>query len=62
MSPTERLIRPKDVADKLLVSRSTIYRWFWEGKIKGVKLTGSTVRILESEVPRLIAQGVGGMD
>jgi putative resolvase len=46
----ERLIRPREVAQRLAVSRSTVYRWFWEGKLKGVRITGGTVRILESSV------------
>jgi excisionase family DNA binding protein len=46
----ERLMRPREVASRLAVSRSTVYRWFWEGKLKGVKITGGTVRILESAV------------
>jgi excisionase family DNA binding protein len=46
----ERLIRPREVAQRLAVSRSTIYRWFWEGKLRGVKITGGTVRILESSI------------
>jgi excisionase family DNA binding protein len=47
---TERLIRPREVAHLLAVSLSTVYRWFWEGKLKGVKIAGGTVRILESAV------------
>lgn len=46
----DRLLRPREVAERLAVSRSTVYRWFWEGKLKGVKLAGGTVRILESAV------------
>jgi excisionase family DNA binding protein len=46
----ERLMRPREVANILAVSRSTVYRWFWEGKLKGVQITGGTVRILESAV------------
>jgi len=46
----ERLMRPREVANRLAVSRSTVYRWFWEGKLKGVQITGGTVRILESAV------------
>ena len=53
----ERLLRPREVARQLAVSRSTVYRWFWEGKLKGVKLNGGTVRILESAVLQKIAQG-----
>lgn len=46
----ERLLRPREVASRLAVSRSTVYRWFWEGRLRGVKLNSGTVRILESSV------------
>lgn len=44
----DNLLRPREVANRLAVSRSTVYRWFWEGKLKGVKITEGTIRILES--------------
>ena len=53
----ERLLRPREVAQQLAVSRSTVYRWFWEGRLKGVKLNGGTVRILESAVLEKLAAG-----
>lgn len=53
----ERLLRPREVARQLAVSRSTVYRWFWEGKLRGVQLTGGTVRILESAVLEKLAAG-----
>jgi excisionase family DNA binding protein len=53
----ERLLRPREVARQLAVSRSTVYRWFWEGRLKGVKLNGGTVRILESAVLEKLAAG-----
>ena len=52
----ERLVRPREVARQLAVSRSTIYRWFWEGRLKGVKLNGGTLRILESAVLERLAE------
>jgi excisionase family DNA binding protein len=52
----ERLMRPREVASRLAVSRSTVYRWFWEGKLRGVKITGGTVRILESAVRERLAE------
>jgi putative resolvase len=52
----ERLMRPREVANRLAVSRSTVYRWFWEGKLRGVKITGGTVRILESAVQERLAE------
>jgi len=53
----ERLIRPREVAKELAVSRSTVYRWFWEGKLRGVKLHGGTVRILQSSVAEMVREG-----
>ena len=52
----ERLLRPREVAGRLAVSRSTVYRWFWEGRLKGVKLNSGTVRILESSVNQKLAE------
>lgn len=46
----ERLLRPSEVAGRLGISRSSVYRWFWEGKLRGVKLVGGPVRIFESAV------------
>jgi excisionase family DNA binding protein len=51
----ERLLRPREVALRLAVSRSTVYRWFWEGRLRGVKLNSGTVRILESSVTEKLA-------
>ena len=46
----DMLVRPRQAAEMLAVSRSTVYRWFWEGTLKGIKLAGGTVRILLSSV------------
>jgi excisionase family DNA binding protein len=53
----ERLLRPREVAMRLGISKSSVYRWFWEGKLKGVKLRGGPVRILESSVRLQMAEG-----
>jgi len=52
----ERLMRPREVARLLGVSRSTVYRWYWEGRLRGVKLNAGTLRILESAVREKLAQ------
>ena len=52
----EKLLRPREVARQLAVSRSTVYRWFWEGRLRGVKLNGGTLRILESAVQEKMAE------
>jgi excisionase family DNA binding protein len=46
----ERLMLPSQAAEVLGMSRSSIYRRFWEGKLRGVKLAGGPVRIFESAV------------
>jgi len=53
----DRLIRIGEVAGLLGASRSSIYRWFWEGKLKGIKLPWGAVRILESEIRRILTEG-----
>ncbi len=52
----EELIRPREVARMLAVSRSTVYRWFWEGNLRGVKLNCGTLRILASAVQEKLAE------
>jgi len=49
------LLRPKTAAQMLAVSRSTIYRWFWEGNLKGIQITGGTIRIFEASVREKLA-------
>jgi excisionase family DNA binding protein len=49
-------MRPREVARLLGVSRSTVYRWYWEGRLQGVNLEGGTVRILESAVREKLAR------
>lgn len=46
----EKLMRPREVAGRLGISCSSVYRWFWEGKLTGVKLAGGPVRIYQSAV------------
>jgi|UniRef100_A0A7C5AK83 excisionase family DNA binding protein len=46
----ERLLRPREVAGRLGISISSVYRWFWEGKLQGVKLASGPVRIYQSAV------------
>lgn len=54
LSEFEDVIRPSDLAQKLKVSRSTIYRLIAEGKIGSLNILGSdTVRIPVTEVRRL---------
>jgi excisionase family DNA binding protein len=52
----EKLLRPREVAARLAVSCSTVYRWYWEGRLRGVQLSGGTIRILESSVMEKLAE------
>jgi excisionase family DNA binding protein len=56
MSLKESLVKPSVVARRLDMSRSSVYRLFWEGMLQGVKF-GKTIRIYESSVEQLIAEG-----
>lgn len=49
----ERFVKPSEVARQLGVSRSTIYRWFWEGKLKGIKFSDKVIRILAKSVEQI---------
>jgi excisionase family DNA binding protein len=54
---SERLLRPKEVCQKLGISYSTLSRWVREGRIKAIRTAGGKYRIPESEVRR-IAEGL----
>jgi len=53
----ENLLSPKEFADRLSISRWTVYAWISEGRIKSVKI-GRLQRIPESEVDRIVQEGV----
>jgi len=55
--PSERLLRPKEVCQRLGISYSTLSRWVREGRIRAVRTAGGVFRIPESEVRR-IAEGL----
>jgi len=44
-----KLMKPREVAEIFKVGRVSIYRWFWEGKLKGIQI-GRTIRIFRSSV------------
>ena len=52
----DRFLTPKQFADRLSISRWTVYAWISEGRIKSVKL-GRLVRIPESELDRIVQEG-----
>jgi excisionase family DNA binding protein len=49
-----RLLKPSEVARQLQVSRSTVYRWFWEGRLQGLKMGGCTVRIYRESLEEFL--------
>ena len=55
------LLSPKEVANRLSISRWTVYDWISTGRVFSVKVN-RLVRIPESELERLIEPRVGGKD
>jgi len=55
--PSEKLLRPKEVCQRLGISYSTLSRWVREGRIRAIRTAGGKYRIPESEVRR-IAEGL----
>ncbi len=53
----DRFLTPQQFADRLSISRWTVYAWLQEGKIESIKL-GRLVRIRESEVERIVQEGL----
>jgi len=53
----EKLLSPKELAERLSISRWTIYKMLEDGRIQSVKI-GRLVRILDSEVLRIVEQGL----
>jgi excisionase family DNA binding protein len=54
---SERLLRPKEVCQRLGISYSTLARWVREGRIRAIRTVGGKYRVPESEVRR-IAEGL----
>jgi len=54
---SERLLRPKEVCQRLGISYSTLSRWVREGRIRAIRTAGGKFRVPESEVRR-IAEGL----
>jgi excisionase family DNA binding protein len=53
--PSDRLITPKDAADRLAVSPSTVLLWLQTGELKGVK-AGKLWRIRESAIDEFLKE------
>lgn len=43
--PQKDLFRPDEVAKCLSISRATVYRWIYEGKLKSIKVGNRLIRI-----------------
>ncbi len=54
---TERLLSPHEVAERLSISRWTVYKMIGDGRIQSIKI-GRLVRIPDSEVSRIVKQGL----
>jgi excisionase family DNA binding protein len=50
----DKYVKPSEVAIHLGVSRSTVYRWFWEGKLKGIKFGEKNIRISANSVDKMV--------
>lgn len=58
---TTPLLRVEEAAERLNVSRWTIYRWIKEGKLQATKIGSGSLRVFAESVERLIErERVGG--
>jgi excisionase family DNA binding protein len=55
--PKEKLLRVNQVAYRLNVSESSVYRWCDHGLLEKVKLTNGLVRITETSLNVFIENG-----
>jgi len=53
----EPLLSPHQLAERLSISRWTVYKMIGDGRIQSIKI-GRLVRIPESEVLRIVEQGL----
>lgn len=53
MEHLEKLYKISQVAQMLNTSRSSVLRWIYQGKLKGIRIFG-TWRVPESELKRLL--------
>jgi excisionase family DNA binding protein len=55
---TDRLLRVDEAADLLGVKPATLYQWTYQRRIPVVKLMGRALRFRESDLQKLIAEGM----
>jgi excisionase family DNA binding protein len=48
------LLTPQEVADRLRLKRSTVWRYIREGKIKAIKFNQRTYRVLERDLNQFL--------
>ncbi len=53
----ERLLSPHELAERLSISRWTVYKMIGDGRIQSIKI-GRLVRIPDSELLRIVEQGL----
>jgi len=51
---SEKLLRPREVCERLGVSYSTLRRWIEAGYVKAIRTVGGKYRVPESEVRRIL--------
>jgi len=55
---SDRLLRVDEAANLLGVKPATLYQWAYQRRIPVVKLMGRALRFRESDLQRLIAEGM----
>lgn len=50
----DSLLTTAQVADQFKVNERTVGRWVREGRLKGVRTPGGTIRVRQSEVDRFL--------
>ncbi len=53
----ERLLSPHELAERLSISRWTVYKMIGDGRIQSIKI-GRLVRIPDSELLRIVEEGL----
>ncbi len=53
----ERLLSPHEFAERLSISRWTVYKMLGDGRIQSINIS-RLVRIPESEISRIVEQGL----
>lgn len=56
--PDRLYFRPDEVARYFSVSKSTVYRWIDEGRLKSVKIAGSVIRIKRTDILKAVKENI----